>query len=88
MTVTYTDRLYKNRPRNIFSDPITGVTRKLNFPRVEHESFDVNINRPRFPKNRYAEQIGVRLSGEQGNTDRISGALRKEVPSLTYVNPY
>ena len=53
--VVATERLYKTRPKNVFSDPITGVVRQVNVSRNNIESLDVVINKPRFPRNFYSE---------------------------------
>ena len=70
-------RLYKTKPRNVFSDPITGVTKRFNTNRGEIASFDTIINKYRLPNNYQPTAVMDANFGEP--KERISGALRKEV---------
>ena len=80
------DRYYKTRPRNVFSDPITGVQRQVSVPRNRIESLDTRVSRDRFP---VSLSVDYSLpSFTSSSKDRISGALRKDVPSVGYVNPF
>ena len=44
--VLKTERLYKTRPRNLFQDPITGVSRQFQVPEVT--SLNPVVNKPNF----------------------------------------
>ena len=82
------ERLYKTRPRGVFSDPITGTIRKFETQPKAIEGLDTRINKDRFPHHLSSEIHELQQNNGYSQKDRISGALRKEVRTLTYVNPY
>ena len=81
------DRLFKTRPKNTFSDPITGAIRRFDRRSQPLETLDIRINRDKCPRY-LSPDIRALQNKPNQSVDRISGALRREVPSLTYVNPY
>ena len=81
------DRLFKTRPKNTFADPITGAIHRFDRKAQPVESLGLRSNRDKCPRY-LSPEIRALQSKPGQSVDRISGALRREVPSLTYVNPY
>lgn len=79
-------RFYKTRPRNIFSDPISGVVKVLQTSSSHIDGLGTDINKTRqLHSVKQYEYSNIRASP---TNDRIAGALRKHVASVPYVNPY
>lgn len=83
-------RFFKTKPKNRVVDPINGEVKIYNIERPKIENLDISYNRdkimPDFDFKR-VQQFRDMKAGLK-SIDNIAGSLKKEVPFVSYVDPF
>ena len=83
-------RLYKTRVRSKITDPISGEVRVYKIERPRLEALDAYSMKDKLSNDFDYESVKrfSELKSKNKSTDNIAGSLRKDVPFVSYVNPY
>jgi hypothetical protein len=90
MTTEDNPRYYKTRAKSKIVDPISGEVKVFSVERPKIDGLDVNSLRDRLRNDLDFDsfQKFSELRSKNKSTDNIAGSLRKEVPFVSYVNPF